>query len=247
MAASRPAALRTALAAGGLLAACALLAALLLTGTERLTREPIAEARRAAARAALAVVVPPALHDNDLLADRIEVIAPRWLGVDASLALHRARRAGEPTALAIEAVAPDGYAGAIRLIVGVDAGGRVLGVRVVEHRETPGLGDPIEAGRSDWIRSFEGRSLGDPEPSGWTVRKHGGEFDQFAGATITPRAVVHAVRRVLHYVQLHRDALYAAPIGTRLLHDDRPAGAGGSAAAPAPPPAGGAPARIGPP
>lgn len=106
-------------------------------------------------------------------------------------------------------VAPDGYNGAIRLLVGIDRSGELQGVRVSAHRETPGLGDAIEAKRSDWIHDFEGRSLGNPPAEDWNVRKDGGVFDQFTGATITPRAVVRAVYRTLQYFEQHRDDLLA--------------------------------------
>lgn len=212
--------LRATLAGGALLALVALLATALLGGTDWLTRERIAAARRQAELDALALVLPPALHDNDLLADRVTVIAPGWLGSAQPLQVHRARRAGQPAGLAIEAYAPDGYAGPIRLLVGVDADGRVSGVRVIEHHETPGLGDAIEAARSDWIERFRGRSLTETR---WAVRKDGGDFDQFAGATVTPRAVVHAVRRVLQLVERHGAALYDAGSGGLLEFGEDPA------------------------
>ncbi|PYG01232.1 electron transport complex protein RnfG [Thioalkalivibrio sp. ALE21] len=113
----------------------------------------------------------------------------------------------------VSAIAPDGYSGDIHLLVGIDREGELLGVRVSEHRETPGLGDAIEAGRSDWIHDFEGRRLGDPPRDEWTVRRDGGAFDQFTGATITPRAVVHAVRRSLEYFEAHREELLATEPG----------------------------------
>jgi Na+-translocating ferredoxin:NAD+ oxidoreductase subunit G len=186
------------------------------------TRERIAAAQQARQRNALALALPARLHDNDLVADRIAVKAPRWLGTDEPLAVHRARHGGAATGLAIEAVAPDGYAGPIRLLIGVDAHGRVLGVRVTAHRETPGLGDPIAAERSDWHRQFFGRSLAAPPPERWRVRRDGGDFDQLAGATISPRAVVHATRRALGLVATHGATLYAAPAGSTLELDDGP-------------------------
>jgi Na+-translocating ferredoxin:NAD+ oxidoreductase subunit G len=225
------ASLRAALLGGLFLGACALLAAALLSGTERLTRDRIAEARLQAARAALAVVLPPALYDNDPLQDRITVNAPRWLGSARPMQVNRARRGGEAVALAIEAAAPDGYSGAIHLLVGVLADGTVSGVRVVAHQETPGLGDAIEAGRSHWIERFTGTRIGAPPLSRWIVRKDGGEFDQFAGATITPRAVVSAVRRVLQYVEAHGTELFDAEAGVALRHDDAPGSAAPAAAA----------------
>jgi len=110
----------------------------------------------------------------------------------------------------LQAIAPDGYSGAIHLLVGIHADGRVAGVRVIGHRETPGLGDKIELAKSPWIRSFEGKSLTNPAADGWAVKKDRGEFDQFAGATITPRAVVGAVHRALQYFDAHKAELLAA-------------------------------------
>ncbi len=209
---------KAALALGGI----ALAAVALLALTERAARDRISQARAAAEQRALEIVLPSGRYDNDPLADRIEVEAPRWLGGDRPLPVWRARLAGQPAALVFEAEATDGYAGTIRLRIGVEADGRISGVRVTDHRETPGLGDAIEAERSDWIRGFDGRALGEPATQDWRVRRDGGAFDQFAGATITPRAVVGAVRRALQYAASHGDALYAAPVGTRLAHVDGP-------------------------
>jgi electron transport complex protein RnfG len=213
-----PPVLRSAL----LLGTCALVAVALLDGIHRLTRERIALEADRAERAALAIVLPAALHDNDPLVDRIAVRAPAWLGSNESLSVWRARIDGEPSALVLEAVAPDGYSGRIGLLVGVRRDGGISGVRVTSHRETPGLGDAIEATRSDWITHFSGRSRTDPAAERWQVRRDGGDFDQFSGATITPRAVVRAVKRCLDYAERHGDALYAAAPGTQLEHSDAP-------------------------
>lgn len=204
------------------LAAVATVAALLLGGLHRLAAPRIAAQARQAERDALAVVLPARDHDNDLLADAIVLAAPHWLGSATPLRAWRARRAGKPQAVVLEAVAPDGYAGPIRLLIGVRSDGRVSGVRVLEHRETPGLGDIIDAGKSRWIDSLRGRRLGDPPAARWTVRRDGGEFDQVAGATVTPRALLHAVRRALAYVERHGSELYAAPAGATLEHSDAP-------------------------
>ena len=103
-----------------------------------------------------------------------------------------------------------GYAGEIRLMMGVDASGKVLGVRVLAHKETPGLGDKIEVKKGDWIERFSGLSLGNPPVERWKVKKDGGQFDQFAGATITPRGVVAAIRRGLEFFSANRDRLTQA-------------------------------------
>lgn len=207
-----------------LLGGIGLLAAGLLSGMRQITAERIAQAERQARLRALAVVLPPERYDNDPLEDAIEVQAPFWLGSGEALTVWRARRHGQPGVLVLETVAPDGYSGDIRLLLGVDPDGRITGARVTRHRETPGLGDAIEAERSDWINRFAGRSLGEPPASDWKVRRDGGVFDQFSGATVTPRAVVAALRRTLEFVGSHGPELYAAQAGARLRFDDAPAG-----------------------
>lgn len=213
--------MRESLRSGVQLALAALLATGLLAATHALTRGRIADAEHQLQRDALAIVIPAQRHDNDLVADAITVDAAPWLGQPLAT-VHRARLRGADSALVLHVVAPDGYAGPIGLLVAVDREGRVLGVRVTRHGETPGLGDDIEVQRSDWITRFTGRALGDPEPSRWAVRKDGGDFDQFAGATVTPRAVVAAVKRCLELVARHGDALYAAPAGATLRIDSAP-------------------------
>lgn len=125
--------------------------------------------------------------------------------------LYTAILAGKVTGYALETVAPDGYSGAIRLIVGTDASGKVSGVRVLAHRETPGLGDKIELKKSNWILSFNGHSLTGDNANSWAVKKDGGDFDAFTGATITPRAVVKAVANLLRLQQTHPEVLADAP------------------------------------
>lgn len=194
-----------------LLGAFALITAGVLAGTYQLTRDQIASSERAAAQQALLEIIPRERHDNDLLADTLPVPdnALGQLGLKAPEEIHLARRAGVVQAVIVPAVAPDGYSGDIRMIVGVNRDGSVAGVRVLTHRETPGLGDKVELKKSDWVFGFNGKSLGNPEPDNWRVKKDGGHFDQFTGATITPRAVVNQVRKVLVFVDNHRDALFA--------------------------------------
>jgi electron transport complex protein RnfG len=120
---------------------------------------------------------------------------------------YRALLDGKPVAVFLQPTAPDGYSGSIKLLVAILENGTIAGVRVLNHRETPGLGDYIETNKSSWIHGFIGRSLGNPEPKLWQVKRDGGVYDQFTGATITPRAVVRAVARSLEYFQTHRATL----------------------------------------
>ncbi|MCW8827688.1 MAG: electron transport complex subunit RsxG [Gammaproteobacteria bacterium] len=186
--------------------------------TQKGTAERIAENERQALLDNLHQVVPPALHDNDLYADTIKVRDP-LLGTDKPVTVYRARQSGQPVAAVIASIAPDGYGGGIKLLVGIRYDGTLSGVRVIGHKETPGLGDAIEAERSDWILGFSGRSLVDPAEPQWKVKKDGGVFDQFTGATITPRAVVQAVYNTLRYYQNHREELYAS--GTASAEEEK--------------------------
>ena len=173
------------------------------------THERIVANERATLLRKLSQLVPPDQYNNVLLDDVIEIQPPEPGA--RPLHVYRARRNGDPVAVVMTAVAPDGYSGAIHLLVGIHYDGSLAGVRVVAHRETPGLGDPIEEDRSDWIFQFDGRSLENPGTTGWAVRKDGGVFDQLTGATITPRAVVKAVHASLLYYRAHRDQLFATP------------------------------------
>lgn len=228
------------LGAAGTLAAFAVAGAGLVALTADATRERIAANERAYLLRSLNDVVPASAYDNDLFNDTIEVVNPELLGTAEPVTAYRARRNGRPVAVILNVVAPDGYSGPIRLVVGIDADGAIRGVRVVSHRETPGLGDDIEAERSDWILAFDGKRLESLTPQGWGVRRDGGYFDQFTGATVTPRAVVKAVHNALIYFEAHRERLFEAGAGT-------PARDGGaSASRPGPPLAVAAAARKNP-
>lgn len=172
------------------------------------TRDQIAANERATLLRKLHRLIAPEQHDNVLLEDTLEVRDPTLLGTDAPVTVYRARKDGRPVSLVIETIAPDGYSGSIRLLVGINTDGTLSGVRVVSHRETPGLGDAIDETRSDWIHVFDGKSLHNPEPAGWAVKKDGGTFDQLTGATITPRAVVKATRNALLYYRQHQEMLF---------------------------------------
>lgn len=197
---------RAALILGGF----ALCGAGLLAWTEQQTRPRIEANARAALEAELNRLVPAAEYDNDLLASAAPIVAPELTGVATPVTLYRATKGGAPVAVLFQLTAPDGYAGPIRLLAAVRADGRLAGARVLAHKETPGLGDYIEERRSPWIHGFDGRSLADPEEARWAVRKDGGAFDHVTGATVTPRAIVKALRRALAYCRAHPELFEAA-------------------------------------
>ncbi len=195
---------------GVLLGLFAVLTTLLIAGTYLQTRDRIAEEQRRAEEKALLEIVPRTRHDNSMLDDTVPVPAgAAGLGLKQDKRAYVARRGPQVVAVILPVTAPDGYSGAIDLIVGVNADGSIAGVRTLAHKETPGLGDAVDLKKSDWILDFDGRSLTNPEPAGWAVKKDKGVFDQFTGATITPRAVVAATRRALEYAQAHHDTLFA--------------------------------------
>lgn len=195
-----------------LLALVAAIGVLLLSGVHELTRETIAEQERRMVLEQLQQVLPASAYDNALHDDFITLQDPAWFRHPGPVRVYRARKNGLPVAVIMQVTAADGYNGDIGLLVGILADGRISGVRVTRHRETPGLGDPIDIRRSDWITRFNGLSLGAPPVSAWAVKRDGGQFDQFTGATITPRAVVEAVERALAYHQSHAEALYNTPM-----------------------------------
>lgn len=175
--------------------------AAILAATQAATADRIAEAERAAAQKALLQIVPQNRHNNDLLSDTVTIKQEYWpqLGLKDDTQMYIARNNGEAIAAIIPATAADGYSGDIKLIVGINVDGSIAGVRVLAHKETPGLGDKVDIKKSDWVSLFKGKSLNNPTLAGWSVKKDGGEFDQFTGATITPRAVVKQIKRTLQF------------------------------------------------
>lgn len=178
----------------------------LLALTFDLTHETIARSEENEKLKLIAQIAPPAAYDNDIMKDTAQLAADKLLG--GTSIVYRGRLKGQPSIAVLQVVAPDGYSGKINLIVAIHSDGRIGGVRVVSHRETPGLGDYIEIARSDWITGFNGASLGNRKDSAWKVKKDGGSFDYRAGATITPRAIVKAVHKALQYHAQHRDELF---------------------------------------
>lgn len=181
----------------------------LLLWVEDNTEERIAANEQATLIQRLNEIVPPESYNNAPQTDTVQVIAPSELGTSQPVTVYLFRRDGQPAAAVLTVIAPDGYSGNIKLLVGIYHDGRIAGVRTVSHKETPGLGDKIETSRSDWILDFTGRSLGNPSPKDWRVKPDGGTFDSFTGATITPRAVVRAVYRSLLYFEREKDNLFA--------------------------------------
>lgn len=172
------------------------------------TDKPIKQAEREKILEAINEVLPPEKYDNNLLKDTINVHDRIHLGTNNPVTIYRARKDGKPAALVLTTVAPDGYSGNIYIMIAVFPDGRISGVRVLSHKETPGLGDKIDIRKFNWILSFNGRSLREDNAPIWRVKKDGGQFDQFTGATITPRAVVNAIKRTLEYINQEGEKLY---------------------------------------
>jgi len=179
------------------------------------TKERIEANEQAVLLHTLESLVPADWFDNDILADTITV-TDLTLGTDEPVTIYRARKNGKPMAAVLSPIAPDGYNGTIKLLVAIRTDGSLAGVRIVSHRETPGLGDPIDTDKSDWIFGFDGRSLDNPPESRWKVKRDGGDFDQFTGATITPRAVVKAVYKTLTFFERNQARLFGQEPGGSL-------------------------------
>jgi electron transport complex protein RnfG len=191
----------------GILAGFALVASVLLGITNCSTESTIQQRLNEDLINSLAEVVPNALHDNDLLQDTVTVPSADYNLGGTDTVMYLAKKSGKATAVCFKLTAPDGYSGAINMIMGVDRDGNILGVRVLSHKETPGLGDKIEVTKSDWILKFAARSLDNLSREQWAVKKDGGEFDQFTGATITPRKTVQAIHRGLRLFKAHQAQL----------------------------------------
>ncbi|OGT15679.1 MAG: electron transporter RnfG [Gallionellales bacterium RIFCSPHIGHO2_02_FULL_57_16] len=147
----------------------------------------------------LAQVIPSGIHDNNLVEDAISMKNER----DMEITVYRATKEGKVTGLAYE-IFGVGYAGKMKLMLGIDAQGKILGVRVLAHKETPGLGDKMEVKKGDWILRFDGLSLENTPLEKWKVKKDGGQFDQFTGATITPRGIINAIRSGLQLFEANK-------------------------------------------
>ncbi len=202
---------------GLILGGFALVTTSLIAVTYAFTHERIEKAKEKQLLSTLNQVVSKQMHDNELHLDCVRVAAHELLGNKVQR-VFRSRQQDKNTALIIETTAVDGYSGNIDLVVAIDTNHTVLGARVVDHKETPGLGDKIELRISDWILSFENKKFNEETQDSWQVKKDGGQFDQFTGATITPRAVVNAIKSATIYGQTYQNELFALP--ANCLSDD---------------------------
>ena len=178
----------------------------ILASTFFLTRDRIRQSEEAEKLKLITQILPPALFDNNIIKDTLTIAPNPLLGNTVTTIAYRARLRHQSSAIVLEAIAPDGYGGKINLIMTIRSNGDIAGVRVISHKETPGLGDYIELTKSNWIMEFNGKSLATYKENDWQVKKDGGQFDYIAGATITPRAVVKAIHKALIYFEMNRDA-----------------------------------------
>ena len=200
--------------AGLLWAMAAICSAALVMGYKA-TYHDIKQRQREDMQASLQQVIPSNLYDNDILANKLDIaVDSKVMAGKDVIQVYRASKENRITALAYQ-ITGIGYAGPIEIMLGINTEGKVLGTRVIAHSETPGLGDKIEIQRNNWIESFTGLSLGHPPVSKWKVKKDGGQFDQFTGATITPRGVVRAVKQGLEFFQQHKTELLQINISTK--------------------------------
>ncbi len=195
------------------LIAFALVFTALLVYIFQITKVPIEKSEAAARLALFRQIVPASMHDNDILKDTLTIAPNDLLGNTQPSIANRARINNAPAAVILEAIAHDGYSGDIKLLIAIKYDGEISGVRVLTHKETPGLGDYIDIAKGDWIKLFDAESLtktsdGKLAEDKWKVKKDGGQFDYMAGATITPRAVVKAVHKALKYFEANKDALF---------------------------------------
>jgi Na+-translocating ferredoxin:NAD+ oxidoreductase subunit G len=197
-----------------ILAALAAICTALVAITYRSAAPRIAANEQAYLEQSLAPVLAGLSYDGKLSESTLIIPVPHGLPGDSAVTVYRVFANEQPVAALFVVSARDGFTGPIKLLVGIAASGALTGVRVLEHKETPGLGDLIDSSRSDWIQQFSGRSLGNPEVSRWAIRRDGGDFDQLTGASITPRAVVKAIKETLLYFQTHRDEVFAINTAT---------------------------------
>lgn len=195
---------------GLILAAVAAICTTLVAVTFNVTKARIAANEQAYLEQSLAPVLAGVSFDNDISASAYTVPVPHVLPGNEDAVIYPLLEGDEPAAALFVVTAEDGFAGPIKLLIGVDIEGSVTGVRTLEHKETPGIGDGIDINRSNWIEMFRGKSLESPKRDRWTIKRDGGAFDQLTGASVTSRAVVNAVELTLRYFEVNRDEVFAA-------------------------------------
>jgi electron transport complex protein RnfG len=196
--------IKTGLTLAVIAAICTALVAL----TFQATRERIAANEKALLEQSLQPALAGTFYDSGVSESRLVLPPPHGLPGNDPAVIYRVFAEGKPVAALIAVTARDGFSGPIRILVGIGVDGTVTGVRILQHRETPGLGDKIESARSDWVFQFDGRSMGDPIATGWAIETDGGEFDQLTGASVTPRAIIKAIRDTLNYFETHQDEIF---------------------------------------
>ena len=192
---------------------------MLVTGSHEISHERIAENHRARLIQSLHEVLDPSSYNNDLISSQASVHDPELLGSVKPVDIFIATLSGQPIAVLFSSIAPRGYNGPIRLLIGVTVDGMVSGVRVTDHNETPGLGDAVDIDKSNWILGFDGTTLTSPPPESWAVKQDNGAFDALTGATITPRAIVDGVHKTLLYFERHKNELFNITIPTRTANE----------------------------
>ncbi len=196
--------------AGLSLAFFALISVVLVAVTNHLTKDKIIENQAMLLMLALNEIVPTNRYDNDLANSKI-ILTSQDTGFAKDTPVYLATLNDKPSTAIFEVTTLKGYSGAITMLVGINASDQTLsGVRIVKHKETPGLGDKMETRKTNWVLAFNGKSLNNPTMTGWQVKKDGGDFDQFTGATITPRAIVNAVKTTLIYAQNNMEDIFQA-------------------------------------
>lgn len=203
---------RSVLGNGITLAAIAAICTLLVAATYRVTAERIAANEQAWLERSLEPALSGVFFDGSVTEYKLELDPPHDLPGNDTAIIYRVFSENEPVAALFAVTARDGYSGPIRILVGIEVDGTISGVRIVEHRETPGLGDRIHQSRSDWVYQFDGRSLLDPVEERWLLEVDGGDFDQITGASVTPRAIIKAIRETLLYFDANRDELFTIPV-----------------------------------
>ena len=200
----------TVLKGGFTLALIAAICTSLVATTYHFTADRIAANDKALLEQSLHPALSDLFYDSGVSESRLILSPPHGLPGSNAALIYRVYADNEPVAALFVVTARDGFSGSIRILLGVDIDGLVTGVRILQHRETPGLGDKIESSRSDWVHQFPGRSMGDPVVTEWAIRRDGGQFDQLTGASVTPRAVIKAMRDTLIYFDAHKDEIFAA-------------------------------------